>query len=529
MTKANPFTADFAKLRWTADYATHGAHCHPDRAAIIGDHGALTYRELATASERFAGYLAAQQIGPGTRIAYLGRNSEWFFTVLFGCLNQGVILTPLNWRCTVVEIAYILEDSGSVLLIHDEEFAAIAEQACTRLPAGPARLPVDGDAQGCLQRLLRGDTSPPARHDGSPDQCALLMYTSGTTGRPKGVMLSHRALSVSRHLDLVSPDWRDWDDSDVVLSAMPNFHIGGLAWMLIGLLRSLTCVLTADSSAANIVRLAKRHSVTRTFMVPTVIRSVLDQLRTTGESPPRLRTIYYGAATMDPALLTHSIQALGCGFAQFFGMTENCGVAAFLPPSAHDLHAPNLLRSVGKALAGMAIEIRDPSGRRLSANEAGEIWIRSPTLMSGYWNRPDATAECLVDGWYRSGDGGYLDEMGYLFLTDRIKDMIISGGENIYPAEVEDALRRHPAVRDVVVVGVPDMAWGESVVAVVEWKDGRCATLQALRATAERHIASFKLPKLLHEVTALPRTATGKLQRAEVRRQTIRLVSDAGA
>jgi acyl-CoA synthetase (AMP-forming)/AMP-acid ligase II len=343
-------------------------------------------------------------------------------------------------------------------------------------------------------------------------------------------MLTHRTISIARHVEIGSPDWADWTDDDIILSAMPNFHTGGMAWMLTGMVRSLTCVLTADPAAENLLALSQRYGTTRTFMVPTVIRALLDALVASGGKPPGLKTILYGASVMDADLIKRCLEYFpGCTFAQYFGMTEASGTVSFLPPKNHDPAHPELLRSVGKALPGYEIEIRDAEGKPLPNGQAGEIWIKTPTTMLGYWNRPDATAEALVDGWYRSGDGGYLNSEGFLFLTDRIKDMIVSGGENIYPAEVEAVLRLHPAIKDIVIVGAKDPVWGESVTAVVEWKEGQTITIEELRAFGTQHIASFKLPKRLFSVPVLPRTATGKLQRAEVRKMLAEGKIGAGA
>jgi acyl-CoA synthetase (AMP-forming)/AMP-acid ligase II len=394
--------------------------------------------------------------------------------------------------------------------------------ATTGLEHNPARLVAwgaDDSAQSLAAIMNVGPIPKTYRYD-APDECALQLYTSGTTGHPKGVMLTQRGVSIARHVEIGSPDWADWTDDDIVLSAMPNFHSGGMAWMFTGMVRSLTCVLTADPSPESLLALSLRYGATRTFIVPTVVRSLLETLVASGGKSPGLKAIHYGASVMDGDLIKRCLVAFpGCKFAQYFGMTEASGTVTFLPPKDHNPAHPELLRSVGKALPGYEIEIRDAEGRPVPSGQAGEIWVKTQTIMIGYWNRPDATAEALVDGWYRSGDGGYLDDQGFLYLTDRIKDMIVSGGENIYPAEVEAILRLHPAIKDLVIVGAKDPVWGECVTAVIEWKDNQTATIEELRAFGNQHIASYKLPKRLYSVPMLPRTATGKLQRAEVRKR----------
>jgi acyl-CoA synthetase (AMP-forming)/AMP-acid ligase II len=510
-----PFVPNFDSMRYVADYPSHGAGRFPDRPAIVADSGTYTYGELDRASDRFANYLVAQGFGPGSRVAYLGKNSELMFPVLFGCIRAGCVLVPINWRYAVPEVVYVVDDAEAALLIHGPEVADIAQEAGPRLRCRPQLLPTVS-----LQALLTDGPAVRPDRKVDADRCALQLYTSGTTGKPKGVMLSHRAISIARWVEVGAPDWSDWTDDDVILSGMPNFHAGGLSWMLIGLLRSLTCVLTADPSPANLLALSRKFAATRTFMVPSVIRMVLDQIETGGEPAPPIKTIYYGAAPMDAALIERCMEVFGrCGFGQFYGMTEAAGSVTFLAPREHDVQHPERLRSVGRPLPGYRIEVRDPQGRPVEAGAHGELWVQSPTVMTGYWKLPDATDQALVEGWYRTGDGGYEDEGGYIFLTDRIKDMIITGGENVYPIEVEQVLRLHPAVQDVVVVGVPDEKWGEAICAVIEWRAGKVATLEELREFARQHIAAYKLPRLIKSTPTLPRTPTGKLQRAEVRRQ----------
>jgi acyl-CoA synthetase (AMP-forming)/AMP-acid ligase II len=240
---------------------------------------------------------------------------------------------------------------------------------------------------------------------------------------------------------------------------------------------------------------------------------------------PSLRGIHYGAAPMDPALLDRSVDRIGCRFLQYYGMTEVSGSITVLGPGEHDSARPTLLRSVGRPLPGFAIEIRGPDAQRLAVGQPGEIWVKGPSLLIAYWNRPEATAEALVDGWYRSGDGGRIDADGYLFLTDRIKDMIVSGGENVYPAEVEAALRDHPAVLDAAVFGLPHPKWGEGVTAALELRPGHSTTPDEIIAYCRTCLAAYKIPRRIEIGAVLPRTASGKVQRGLIRKSYL----DAGA
>jgi acyl-CoA synthetase (AMP-forming)/AMP-acid ligase II len=507
------------EMIWIADIPRLGSARHPDRDALVfADLGIRTsFAALERQTNAFAAAMRARGLQPGDRIAYLGRNNDLFFPVLFGAIRAGLVLVPLNWRLVPPEVRYQLEDSGARLLICDADFAAAALQATAGLAAPPPLLHTEGLAgSGALRELMAlGAPVLPAPRE--PDQVVLQLYTSGTTGKPKGVLLSHGALSMARHAELISPDWADWPAGETSLSAMPNFHIGGMSWVLIGLVRFATVVITADATPASLLRLLREHGATRSFIVPTAMRAIIEELRARNEAAPRMRGIYYGAMPIGESLLRDAITAFGCSFGQFFGMTEITGVATYLPPGQHDLARPQRLKSVGRPIVGMSLEIRTADNRVAKTAEHGEIWIKAPTCMLGYWNLPQQTANAIVEGWYATGDGGYLDEEGYLYLTDRIKDMIVSGGENVYPAEVEEALRGHPSVLDACVVGMPDPRWGEVVVAVVETRPGVTVTEDELRNHARTLIAGYKCPKLVR-FGPLPRTASGKLQRSELRR-----------
>jgi acyl-CoA synthetase (AMP-forming)/AMP-acid ligase II len=508
-------------LIWIGDIPALGAARCPDRLAVIfpeGGHG-ITYKELDQRCNAFVAYMRERGVEPGDRIAYLGKNNDLFIPVLLGAVRSATIVVPLNWRLTAAELAYQLKDSQPKLLLFDPELSATATQAAALCGESLALLPTEsaGDAD-CLRAFLMR----PARAISAPherERALLQLYTSGTTGRPKGVMISQYALSLSRHAELLSASFTHLRGGSVILSAMPNSHIGGISWVLMGLVRLGTVILTADASPGNLLRLLREYRAEHAFIVPTVIRAIVDELRSRGEAAPPLAGIYYGAMAMSASLLDEALRLLDCAFVHFFGMTEISGSACFLSPKDHDPTRPELLRTVGTPYAGTSLEIRGPDRRVLKRNELGEIWIKSPSLMLGYNQLPEKTAEAVVDGWYASGDGGYLDDGGYLCLTDRIKDMIVSGGENVYPAEVEEAIRRHPAVLDAAVVAVPDDRWGEMVAAAVELRPGKSVSTEELRGFLREQIAGFKCPKAFSFIDVLPRTVSGKVQRAEVRRQ----------
>ena len=418
-----------AGLALPSQYAAAGARSCPDKPALIIDGRVTRYAGLVRQTDSAAAFLARAGLKRGHRIAWFGRNSDLFFPLLFAAMRTGAVVVPINWRNTAVETRYMLEDAGARLVIVDAEFDEVIRETIGAREIAVVHVEGDGES---LRAAIGTPTAAPAP-DGDPDAICLQLYTSGTTGRPKGVLLSERMIGLNRLSEFQSPDMADWGDDEILLSSMPIFHIAGIGWVLSAMMRGATCVLTADPSPGSILDLCVAHAITRTYMVPTVLRAVLDEVRARGERMQALRGIHYGAAVIDTALLRAAIDEIGCGFLQYYGMTEISGAATILGPAAHDPARPALLRSVGRTMPGVEIEIRDPDLRTCPVGSPGEIWIRCPMLMAGYAGRPRETAEVVVDGWYRSGDGGYFDADGTLFLTDRIKDMIITGGENVYP------------------------------------------------------------------------------------------------
>jgi len=509
------------QMIWSGDLARIGAQRHPERIAlIVPDDGiSYDYAELDRRTGRVLALLAELGLKPGDRVGYLGRNRDLYFVMLIAAMRGGYIMMPLNWRCRAPEIAYFLSDSGCRHLFRDRELSELADAACAELTDPPALHDTrPGEAaQAAFANAVEqpGTTIDDAVPHG--DTACMLYYTSGTSGRPKGVVSSHFAFSVMRHMEVVSPDFPVWE-GETCLSAMPSFHIAGTTWPMQLFQRGSTVVLTSDPSAPNLVKLTREHGASRTFAVPTVIRTMVSEVRESGLPLPTLKWFFYGAMPVGETLLRDAMNVLGCRFVQYYGMTEVTGSATFLAPQYHDLARPELMNSVGQPFPGSALDIRDPDGRSLPPGEAGEIYVRTPTIMSGYWGLPEATADVFKDGWYRTGDGGRLSDEGFLFLTDRIKDMIVSGGENIYPAEVEEVLRQHPAIKDAVLIACPDDKWGEAAVALAEVAPGATLDPAAVIAFSKTKLAGYKAPKAVYAVELLPRTASGKLQRAQARK-----------
>jgi long-chain acyl-CoA synthetase len=332
-------------------------------------------------------------------------------------------------------------------------------------------------------------------------------------------MLTHaNLLSGRRATAQISMDWNDWTPGDVSLVAMPVAHIGGTGWGLLGLTNGAKNVVAREFDPFKVLGYIENDRISKLFMVPAALHIVIKQPRARDVDYSRLKYILYGASPIALELLRECIDVFGCGFCQQYGMTETTGTIVYLPPEDHDPAGNQRMRGAGKALPGVELKIVDPDGRTLPPNATGQVATRSSSNMAGYWGMEGATAETIdSDGWLLTGDAGYLDEDGYLYLQDRIKDVIISGGENIYPTEVENAIFGHPDVGDVAVIGVPDEQWGESVKAIVVAKPGVTPDAASIIRHARERIAAFKAPKSVDFIDMLPRNASGKVLRRQLR------------
>jgi acyl-CoA synthetase (AMP-forming)/AMP-acid ligase II len=453
-------------------------------------------------------------VRPGDRVAVLTKGRDDFFVLWFGAMKARACLTPVNWRLAPPEIAFILKDAGASLLVCGETFAGMMASFIGDCPAitevvqfepGHADWP---DFRGWIGGYPADDPNL----EGAPDDDVIQLYTSGTTGLPKGVQLTdanYAAVFAS-----AVEQWARFDAGDSVLVAMPLFHVAGANMGILGLLQGARCVVMREADPGAILALIQEHRVRQAFLVPALINMILQHPTLEGADLDCLEKVYYGASPISEAVLRQAKARFGASFTQLYGLTETVGAGTYLPPEAHE---GERLRSCG--LASPGVEVRVTVERRACATlEVGEIEIRSPAVMKGYWNRPEATAEAIdADGWFRSGDAGYFDADGYLYIHDRVKDMIVTGGENVYPAEVENALFSHPAVADAAVIGVPDERWGEAVKAVVVLRAGAAADPAALIAHCRTLIAAYKAPKSVDFVAVLPRNPSGKVLRRELR------------
>ena len=477
-----------------------------------------TFAELDARASQVANGLRAAGLAPGSRIAYLGKNSDRYFELLFGAAKAGVVPVPVNWRLAPPEIVYILNDSAARLLVVGPEFIDVVDRLRPELPLIDVYLTVE-DAQPGWQPFAswrdRNDAADPLLPVASGD-VALQLYTSGTTGRPKGAMLRHVGLTQKMARDMTA--WQYWDASDVGLVAMPIFHIGGTGMGLRALTNGATAIVAREFNAEQALDSIANDRITKLFIVPAALQLLIRHPKARTIDTSCVKYVMYGAAPIPLDLLREAMGVFSSGFVQLYGMTETCGSIVALPPEDHTPEGSPVMRSAGKAMPGTEIEIRDENGKPVPSGTIGEIAIRSVSNMAGYWGLEEATRQTLGDdGWLLSGDAGYLDKDGYLFIQDRVKDMIISGGENVYPAEVENAIFGHPDVAEVAVIGVPDPKWGEAVKAIVVAKPGTLPSADDIIAFARTRIAAYKAPKSVDFIDTLPRNPTGKVLRRILR------------
>ncbi|MEI9988612.1 MAG: fatty acid--CoA ligase [Rhizomicrobium sp.] len=512
---------DHAQIPTLADIPRYHARVRPDDIALSFEGRDTSFDALDRHSNQVAHALIEAGARPGDRICYIGKNSDHYFELLLGAAKAGVVMTPLGWRLAPREVAYMVNDAEARLLFVGPESMALVRQVRGELDKVEQIVAMeDGAAEFPLYEAWRdrqGDTDP-ARPIRETD-IALQLYTSGTTGNPKGAMLRHVNLLGGRRLAAEAGlDWNLWGPDDVSLVAMPVAHIGGTGWGIVGLYNGAKGVVAREFDPTKVLDFIERDRISKMFMVPAALQIVVNQPRAREVDYSRLKYILYGASPIPLDLLRECMAVFGCGFCQQYGMTETCGTVAYLPPEDHDPAGNPRMRSAGIPLPGVELKVMDEAGKTLGPGVIGEVAIRSVANMAGYWHLPEATAKTVdSEGWLRTGDAGYLDADGYLYIQDRVKDMIISGGENIYPAEVESAIYGHPDVAEVAVIGVPDERWGEAVKAVVVPKSGRTIDAADVIAFARSRIAHFKAPKSIDVIAALPRNASGKILRRQLR------------
>ena len=489
-----------------ARLAARNARLYPDKPAFVMGERTVTFAEYEQRASRLAGALAGRRVARGARLAILSRNSLEYLDVYAAAETGGFVVAPLNFRLGRGELAGVLAGLEPDVIFSQGVFAGALDGLAPRA----LRVLLDGAPEPgweTLDELLAGDVAPPS---GELGEICYLMSTSGTSGRPRAAMLTREGQwldAVALALEMrLAPDDRH-------LAMMPLYHVGGRAVVLAHTLRGCTVHLHDGFDAEAVATDVERHRITTTQVVPTMVSWLLDE-RLADRDFSSLRLIWYASAPMPVELLRRALRRFGPVFIQGYGQTESGPLATALLPGEHD-PASERLASAGRAVPGVEVRVVGDDLSELAPGEVGEIAIRSPFNMTGYWRAPELTGEALVDGWLRTGDMGRMDERGYLFVVDRKKDMIISGGENVYPREVEETLHAHPAVREAAVIGVPDEVWGEAVRAIVVAAGE--ATPEELIGFCRERLAHYKCPKSVELRDELPRTPSGKVLKRVLR------------
>jgi len=471
---------------------------------------------------RICNLLLAKGLSVGDRVSILGENSADHIMLFFAAGQLGIVLVPLNFRLAVDELEYIIRDAeATLLLVTDPGSLQKAEKLAVRIEGMEIYANFGSGASNWNDSLNSCDDSPYASHESlTPNNAILQLYTSGTTGRPKGVVLTHQNL-LSLSLQNVAGLLNKPGVGTRELIIAPLFHVGGLATAIIALLAGGGVVLHRAFDPGAVVDTLEHDGITAVFMVPLMIQALIHGVSDIRQRDfSRLKRITYGAAPISESLLSEAILIFDCEFVQYFGQTETCGGVLSLAWPDHQkalAGQPELLRSCGRSMAGVSLKVCDAEGNELPVGETGEFVVRSGTNMISYWKLPQETQKTLIDGWIHTGDAGYIDENGYAFLRDRIKDMVVTGGENVYPVEVENVLSGHPSILELAVIGVPDEKFGEALLAVVALKPETSLTQDELLEFSRDKIAGFKIPRQMKIVDALPRNASGKVLKTVLR------------
>jgi len=507
----------------TTDRAVFGAMtqalaaAYPDKPALISEAGTLTFSAANDRMNRFANALTALGLKPGDRIAVLSRNRNEVLES-YGATKAGIVVVPLNWRLSEEELMHPLAESEPAAILVDPQFVPLIDRLRARLPATRLYVRFDGPQDGWLdyEELLAASTAVEPDIAVAETDVLSIMYTSGTTGKPKGAMLSHGGLM--RNCVAAADTMIGLQDSDVALAAMPLFHVGGLWYHLFpAFSRGCTTILLPEFSPDKVLLALQTHRVTYVHFVPTMINALINHPRIAEFDLSRLRILYYAASSIPVDMLRRAMTTFPhCAFMQGYGSTE-AGMITALTAEDHRTAVQSadrayLLTTSGRAL-DCEVRILDPDKTGI-----GEIAVRSDRTMAGYWKNPDATNAVMQQGWLRTGDLGTIDPQGYVTIADRKNDMIVSGGENVYPREVEDALYQDAAILEAAVFGLPDPHWVEKVVAVVVLKPGADASADELKRRLRERLAGYKCPKDIYFSESLPKSGAGKISKKDLRR-----------
>ncbi|MCL6271003.1 long-chain-fatty-acid--CoA ligase [Sansalvadorimonas sp. 2012CJ34-2] len=501
---------------------TRNAQTQPNNISTQNGKRRRTFRETRDRIARYATGLIGLGVKPGERVAVLALNSDYYYETFFAVPWMGAVLVPLNIRWNVKENIYALEDSGSHFLAVDDAFLASAKDIASQSSHEVTLIYIGENEtpEGTIGiNELTAPLVPPAdEYEADDDTLAGIFYTGGTTGFPKGVMISHKAIWTSSITASMSLEIQQ---TSRYLHAAPMFHMADIAISMASTMTGASHVFIPAFSPEGVVKAVEANNITVTLLVPTMISMMLADPALDNGDLSSLKKIVYGASPITEATLRLAMEKMGhVDFFQAYGQSEMAPLISIMRPEDHDPDGdnPHRLRSAGQAVICADIKIADEDGNTLATGQIGEIVARGPNKMLGYWNKPEETAKALKDGWVYTGDAGYLDDDGYLYLVDRVKDMIITGGENVFSVEVENAVARHDAVHEVVVIGVPCEQWGEKVHAIVRLMPDAQIDEDELIEHCRDWIAGYKCPRSVEfQEDPFPTTGAGKIRKVDIR------------
>jgi acyl-CoA synthetase (AMP-forming)/AMP-acid ligase II len=503
----------YPEIRTLGDYPNYWARHDPTRAAFKVPGRTVDFAEFDAQANRSAHFLLDKGAQAGTLIGYFGKNSLDFYFALFGCARTRAGMVVLNWRLAAPELAEQMRDSEVRFAIVEAEMAELWNAACDLLDKAPDALWIDEAATYEATIASSPDSRPDVRVN--EDDTAFQLYTSGTTGKAKGVMLAHRGTNMMRLCEHFEPAYH-WERDDSFINALPNFHLLHLGITLQCLYNGVSITVVKAFEPVNVLAKISAMKPTLLTLTPTMLQMLLDHPDAATTDFSSLRLTLYAGSAISLGLIKRAIATMPGQFMQFYGSTEAGGASSILRPNEHNLDDEAKLQSCGRPLPLIEFRIVDGEGKPVPPGENGELLIRAPSITKGYWQQPDTTATVIDNGWYRSGDIARCDEEGLYYIVDRAKDMIVSGGENIYSAEVENALSTHPQVVAVAVIGVPDPRWGEAVKAIVITKDGE-AKPEELIDWCRGRLAGYKVPKSVDFVDEFPLVPSGKISKKDLR------------
>jgi len=510
-------------MKTLADITRTHAVERPDKVALICNERTLTYGELDPECNKVANALIAAGVGSQDRVGFIGKNVAEYFTLTFGASKINAVTVAVNWRLAPPEMGYILDNAEAKVVIIDPEFVGHLDGM--DLPRNPLVIVIgDSDDHLSYTDWIADQPATDPQYPSSSEDTSVQLYTSGTTGLPKGAELSNK-----NFFSIMGPitEMLGLNSDSVVMHVLPLFHIGGSGVAIVGLYSGCTNVVHRDVDPGKIFADIPGHKVTAAFMVPALLQVLPMMPGASDVDYSSLEMIFYGASPITEEVLVASMALLKCPHAQVYGLTETTGVVTWLPAEDHDPGGPKakLLRSAGKPIPGVELRIVDSdTGQDMALGDVGEIWVRTNQNLKSYWRNPEATAEVFPEGrdenglgWFCTGDAGYMED-GYLFIHDRVKDMIVSGGENVYPAEIENALMAHDCVADVAVIGIPSDRWGESPLAFIIPVEGTDPSEEDLIEHCRGRLAKFKLPAAVERIELIPRNPSGKILKTELRK-----------